>query len=228
MLPLASSVELATGTFLLLTLVGGVAFGVVLERAGFGSGCKLTAVFYGYDMSVVKVMFTAIVTAMVGLWLLASIGVIDMQEIYIVPTNYAAQLVGGLVFGAGFVIGGYCPGTAVVACAAGRTDAWVFALGLLAGIAVYARYMSGVEQWIRERDRRRHAALAHRHRDRLVGRAVRRPAGAGGMGHGHRRAGVRATEARALRARAHDQTCALRTRAGSGRADRAESKGVER
>jgi hypothetical protein len=149
MLPLASSVELATGTFLLLTLVGGVAFGVVLERAGFGSGCKLTAVFYGYDMSVVKVMFTAIVTAMVGLWLLASIGVIDMQEIYIVPTNYAAQLIGGLVFGAGFVIGGYCPGTAVVACAAGRTDAWVFALGLLAGIAIYARYMSGVEQWIR-------------------------------------------------------------------------------
>jgi len=149
MLPLASSVELATGTFLLLTLVGGVAFGVVLERAGFGSGCKLTAVFYGYDMSVVKVMFTAIVTAMVGLWLLASIGVINMQEIYIVPTNYVAQLVGGLVFGAGFVIGGYCPGTAVVACAAGRTDAWVFALGLLAGIAVYARFMTGVEQWIR-------------------------------------------------------------------------------
>ena len=149
MLPLASSVELATGTFLLLTLVGGVAFGVVLERAGFGSGCKLTAVFYGYDMSVVKVMFTAIVTAMVGLWLLASIGVIDMQEIYIVPTNYVAQLVGGLVFGAGFVIGGYCPGTAVVACAAGRTDAWVFALGILAGIAVYARFMGDVEQWIR-------------------------------------------------------------------------------
>jgi uncharacterized membrane protein YedE/YeeE len=149
MLPLASSVELATGTFLFLTLVGGVAFGVVLERAGFGSGCKLTAVFYGYDMSVVKVMFTAIVTAMVGLWLLASIGVIDMQEIYIVPTNYVAQLVGGLVFGAGFVIGGYCPGTAVVACAAGRTDAWVFALGILAGIAVYARFMGDVEQWIR-------------------------------------------------------------------------------
>jgi hypothetical protein len=149
MLPLASSVELATGTFLLLTLVGGLAFGVVLERAGFGSGCKLTAVFYGYDMSVVKVMFTAIVTAMAGLWLLASIGVIDMQEIYIVPTNYAAQLVGGLVFGAGFVIGGYCPGTAVVACASGRIDAWMFVLGLLAGIAFYARFMSGVEQWIR-------------------------------------------------------------------------------
>jgi len=149
MLPLASSVELATGTFLLLTLIGGLAFGIVLERAGFGSGCKLTAVFYGYDMSVVKVMFTAIVTAMVGLWLLASIGVIDMQAIYIVPTNYVAQLAGGLIFGAGFVIGGYCPGTAVVACASGRIDAWMFVVGILGGIAFYARFMSGVEQWVR-------------------------------------------------------------------------------
>jgi len=149
MLPLVSSVELATATFLLLTLVGGIAFGVVLERAGFGSGCKLTAVFYGYDMSVVKVMFTAIVTAMVGLWVLSVAGLIDMGQIYIVPTNYVAQLVGGLVFGAGFVIGGYCPGTSVVACASGRIDAFVFVAGLLAGIAVYARFMGGVETSIR-------------------------------------------------------------------------------
>jgi hypothetical protein len=149
MLPLVSSVEIATATFLLLTLVGGIAFGVVLERAGFGSGCKLTAVFYGYDMSVVKVMFTAIVTAMVGLWVLSVAGLIDMGQIYIVPTNYVAQLVGGLVFGAGFVIGGYCPGTSVVACASGRIDAFVFVAGLLAGIAVYARFMGGVETSIR-------------------------------------------------------------------------------
>ena len=149
MLPLASSVELATGTFLLLTLIGGLGFGVVLERAGFGSGCKLTAVFYGYDMSVVKVMFTAIVTAMVALWGLAAAGIIDMQQIYIVPTNYWAQLVGGLVFGAGFVIGGYCPGTAVVACASGRIDAVAFVLGLMAGIAFYARFLGDVEVWIR-------------------------------------------------------------------------------
>ena len=149
MLPLASSVELATGTFLLLTLVGGVAFCVVLERAGFGSGCKLTAVFYGYDMSVVKVMFTAIVTAMIGLWALAAIGVVDMQQIYLVPTNYTAQLIGGLIFGAGFVVGGYCPGTAVVACASGRIDAMIYALGILGGVAFYAQFMPGVEEWIR-------------------------------------------------------------------------------
>jgi uncharacterized membrane protein YedE/YeeE len=149
MLPLTSSVELATGTFLLLALGLGVAFGFVLERAGFGSGCKLTAVFYGYDMSVVKVMFTAIVTAMIGLWALAAIGVVDMQQIYLVPTNYTAQLVGGLIFGAGFVIGGYCPGTAVVACASGRIDAMIYALGILGGVAFYAQFMPGVEEWIR-------------------------------------------------------------------------------
>ena len=149
MLPLVSTVEIATGTFLLLTLIGGLAFGVVLERAGFGSGCKLTAVFYGYDMAVVKVMFTAIVTAMVGLWGLSAAGVIDMQQIYVVPTNYTAQLVGGLVFGAGFVIGGYCPGTSVVACASGRVDAVLFVLGLMAGLAFYARFLSDVEVWIR-------------------------------------------------------------------------------
>lgn len=149
MLPLTASVELATGTFLLLALGLGVAFGFVLERAGFGSGCKLTAVFYGYDMSVVKVMFTAIVTAMVGLWALAAIGVVDMQQIYLVPTNYTAQLVGGLIFGAGFVVGGYCPGTAVVACASGRIDAMIYALGILGGVAFYAQFMPGVEEWIR-------------------------------------------------------------------------------
>jgi len=149
MLPLASSVELATGTFLLLTLVGGVAFGVVLERAGFGSGCKLTAVFYGYDMSVVKGDVHGD-RHRDGGTLAARVDRRDRHagDLHRAD-NYAAQLIGGLVFGAGFVIGGYCPGTAVVACAAGRTDAWVFALGLLAGIAIYARYMSGVEQWIR-------------------------------------------------------------------------------
>jgi len=94
-------------------------------------------------------MFTAIVTAMVGLWVLSVAGLIDMGQIYIVPTNYVAQLVGGLVFGAGFVIGGYCPGTSVVACASGRIDAFVFVAGLLAGIAVYARFMGGVETSIR-------------------------------------------------------------------------------
>lgn len=150
MFPLTSTLDFSTAAFLAAALALGVAFGFVLERAGFASGCKLTAVFYGYDMAVVKVMFTAIVTAMAGMWLLATLNVLDMGEVYLVPTNYTAQLVGGLVFGAGFVIGGYCPGTSVVACATGRLDAFVFVAGLVAGIAFYAQAMPGVETWIRD------------------------------------------------------------------------------
>lgn len=150
MFPLTSTLDLSSAAFLAATLMLGVAFGVVLERAGFASGCKLTAVFYGYDMSVVKVMFTAIVTAMAGLWVLSALGLFDMGEVYVVPTNYTAQIIGGLVFGAGFVIGGYCPGTSVVACATGRVDAFVFLAGLLAGIAFYAQFLPGVETWVRD------------------------------------------------------------------------------
>ncbi|MCL4763762.1 MAG: YeeE/YedE family protein, partial [Burkholderiales bacterium] len=148
--PLVASLDLSHGALLASALALGVAFGAVLERAGFGSGCKLTAVFFGYDMAVVKVMFTAIVTAMAGLWLLSALGVLDMDAVYVVPTHYAAQLAGGVLFGVGFVLGGYCPGTSVVGCASGRLDAVAFVAGLLAGVAFYAEALPGLETWVRD------------------------------------------------------------------------------
>ncbi len=148
--PLVASLDLSHGALLASALALGVAFGAVLERAGFGSGCKLTAVFFGYDMAVVKVMFTAIVTAMTGLWLLSALGVLDMDAVYVVPTHYAAQLAGGVLFGVGFVLGGYCPGTSVVGCASGRLDAVAFVAGLLAGVAFYAEALPGLETWVRD------------------------------------------------------------------------------
>jgi uncharacterized membrane protein YedE/YeeE len=87
---------------------------------------------------------------MVGLWALAALGVLDMGEVYVVPTNLVAQLVGGVLMGVGFVIGGYCPGTSVVACATGRIDAMVFVAGLVAGLAAYAQFLPGVETWVRD------------------------------------------------------------------------------
>ena len=149
MFPLTSHFEFSVQDWLLTAAVLGVGFGFVLERAGFGSARKLTAVFYLTDMAVVKVMFTAIVTAMVGVYVLAAVGWLDLGEIYLVPTNYGAQFLGGLVFGAGFIIGGYCPGTAVAATATGRLDAMVFIAGIIAGIAVYAELMTGADAWIK-------------------------------------------------------------------------------
>jgi uncharacterized membrane protein YedE/YeeE len=149
MFPLSSYIDFSVQDWLLTAAAIGVGFGFLLERAGFGSARKLTAVFYLTDMAVVKVMFTAIVTAMVGVYVLAAAGWLDLDEIYLVPTNYAAQFVGGLVFGAGFIVGGYCPGTAVAAGATGRIDGMVFILGIVAGIGVYAELMTGVDAWIR-------------------------------------------------------------------------------
>ena len=150
MFPLSSSIEFTVGVNLAIALLLGIGFGFCLERAGFGSARKLTAVFYLYDMSVVKVMFTAIVTTMVGLFALSAIGLLDLKELYLEPTNLAAQALGGLVFGAGFIVGGYCPGTSIAAIATGRKDGLLFALGMLVGVYAYAELTPGIDAWIKE------------------------------------------------------------------------------
>ena len=149
MLPLSSNLEFGIVAELGLALLLGLGFGFSLERAGFGSARKLTAVFYLYDMAVVKVMFTAIVTAMTGLFLLAAGGLMDLSELYLEPTSYAAQALGGLIFGAGFIVGGYCPGTSLAAAATGRRDGWAFMGGMLAGVWAYAEWTPGIEAWIK-------------------------------------------------------------------------------
>jgi uncharacterized membrane protein YedE/YeeE len=148
MFPLVSHLEWSVATDLAIALVLGVGFGFCLERAGFGSARKLTAVFYLYDMAVVKVMFTAIVTAMTGIALLSAAGAVDVSEFYVEPTALPAQVVGGLLFGAGFVVGGYCPGTSMAAIATGRKDGLAFALGMLAGVWAFAEFTPGLEAWI--------------------------------------------------------------------------------
>jgi len=149
MFPLSSTLDLSSAATFGLAVVLGFGFGFALERAGFGSARKLTAVFYFYDMSVVKVMFTAIVTAMAGLFLLSAAGVLDLSELYVEPTSYPGAILGGLVFGVGFLVGGYCPGTSVAACATGRLDGFAFLLGMLGGVYVFAEAMPGVDAWVR-------------------------------------------------------------------------------
>lgn len=123
---------------LLVAFAVGIGFGFFLERAGFGSARKLVAQFYLTDLAVFKVMFTAIVTAMLGVTYLAWVGLLDLSQVYLVPTYWGAQVVGGLLLGAGFVIGGYCPGTSVAAVGTGRLDALVYLSGILAGTLGFA------------------------------------------------------------------------------------------
>lgn len=130
---------------LIVAFAIGIGFGFALERAGFGSARKLTGQFYLTDMTVFKVMFTAIVTAGLGAFYLGWLGVLDLSLVYRTPTYLAPQIVGGLLLGVGFVVGGYCPGTSVVAMATGRIDGLVVVLGLVAGMFVFGEIFPAIE-----------------------------------------------------------------------------------
>jgi len=123
---------------LVVAFLIGIGFGFFLERAGFGSARKLVSQFYLNDLAVFKVMFTAIVTAMLGVTYLGWIGWLDLSLVYLVPTYLAPQIVGGLILGAGFVVGGYCPGTSLAATATGRVDGLLYVLGIFAGMFAFA------------------------------------------------------------------------------------------
>lgn len=130
----------------LVAVLLGFGFGFVLERAGFGSGCKLTAQFRLTDWSVFKVMFTAIVFAAVGMYVLELAGVMDAESVY-VPAPYLWALVaGGAAIGAGFAVGGYCPGTSAVGLMTGRIDALVFLVGILIGTFAFAELFPVLDQ----------------------------------------------------------------------------------
>lgn len=133
MFPLAMSEE----TRLLTAIVLGGLFGFALERGGFGNARKLVGQFYLHDMTVFKVMFTAIIVAMAGLFTLAQFGMVDLAAVWINPTFMWSQVVGGFLLGVGFIVSGLCPGTSVVSAASGRIDAWVAFGGIFFGTLVF-------------------------------------------------------------------------------------------
>ncbi len=128
--------EDAVGVSLLAAVALGIGFGFALERAGLGSARKLASQFYGRDHAVLKVMFSALLVAMLGVFWLARFGLLDLQALYVPDTFVWPQLVGGLVFGAGLIVAGLCPGTACVSAATGRLDGVFVLLGLLVGMVV--------------------------------------------------------------------------------------------
>jgi uncharacterized protein len=135
----ALSQDALTGLSLLVAVLLGVAFGFVLERAGFGRAPKLVAQFYLTDMTVFRVMFTAVVVAALGSSLLSAVGLLDLRAVTInYPTFLWPMIVGGLLVGAGFVVSGYCPGTGVVAAASGKLDGAVTILGVVLGGLLFA------------------------------------------------------------------------------------------
>lgn len=130
--------HLEFGLSLVIALLLGVAFGFILEQSGFSSSRRLAGLFYGRDFVVLRVFFTAAITAMSGIILLAYLGLLNLDIIYVNPTFLRSAIVGGVIMGAGFIIGGFCPGTSACAAAIGKLDAWFFILGLFLGIFLFA------------------------------------------------------------------------------------------
>jgi rhodanese-related sulfurtransferase len=123
---------------LIVAIFCGIGFGFVLEQAGFSTSKKLVGLFYGYDFTVLRVFFTAGVTAMIGVVALAHFGLLDMNLVFVNPTFLWSAIVGGFIMGLGFVIGGFCPGTGVCAAAIGKIDGMFFMLGTFIGVLIFA------------------------------------------------------------------------------------------
>lgn len=130
---------------LVVAVLIGFGFGFVLERAGFGRANKLVAQFYGNDMAVLKVMFGAVVTAMIGMVVLDGFGLVDMRAVANTATSATfiwPAIAGGFLVGAGFVISGYCPGTSVVAAMSGKIDGIAVVIGVVIGTLVWGELSS--------------------------------------------------------------------------------------
>jgi hypothetical protein len=142
--PLAVNELKSENNNLLLAFIIGIAFGFILESSGFSSSRKLAGVFYGYDILVFKVFFTGAITAMLGLLFFSLFGWIDLDFVYVNPTCLTSAIIGGVVMGAGFIMGGYCPGTSFCGASIGKIDAKVFVIGLFIGVLIFG---TGYDWW---------------------------------------------------------------------------------
>jgi uncharacterized protein len=142
--PLVVNEIITENTNLFLAFVIGIGFGFVLESSGFSSSRKLAGVFYGYDMVVLKVFFTGAITAMLGLLFFSLFGWVDLNLVYVNPTYLTSAIFGGVIMGAGFIIGGYCPGTSFCGLSIGKLDALVFIIGLFIGVGIFG---AGYNWW---------------------------------------------------------------------------------
>ncbi len=136
------------GTTLLSGLVFGIIFGFLLQKGGVGKYHVLMGQLLLRDWTVVKVMGTAIIVGMIGIFAMHALGLV---KLHVKPTRYGANIIGGLIFGVGFGFSAYCPGTNITALGQGNFDALVVALGLIAGSYLFAEF-SGVlnrtvEKW---------------------------------------------------------------------------------
>ena len=140
MIPFPLTLEATYGKFIayIVFLLIGFGFGYVLESSGFNKSTLLAKQFYFKDLRVFKVFFTAIVVGMILIFGASAIGLLDYNLIWVNPTYIWPGIIGGLIMGVGFILGGFCPGTSLVAFATAKIDGIFFVLGGLVGVFAFA------------------------------------------------------------------------------------------
>lgn len=145
MAPLSSLYVFPEWLNILTAFLIGTGFGFALEQAGFSSSRKLAGMFYGYDTTVLKVFFTAAIVALIGSQFLSYFGVLNLNQVYVNEFYVTASVVGGIIMGAGFIMGGFCPGTGICAMSIGKVDAMVFVAGGFAGAFLFTETWPMIE-----------------------------------------------------------------------------------
>ena len=135
--PLVKNGLISGGVNTLAAVLIGILFGYALQRSGFTNSRKISAAFYMKDVDVPVVMFTAIITASIGLWGMSLLGLIDLGKFYFLPSYLVPMIAGGFIFGIGMAVGGFCPGTSLASMVTGKIDAMVFVGGFLLGSLLF-------------------------------------------------------------------------------------------
>ncbi len=120
---------------LALGLIFGIFFGFLLQKGGVAKYHVLMGVLLLEDFTVIKVMMTAVLVGMVGIYFMHRMGLV---RYHIKSTRYAANIIGGLIFGVGFGLSAYCPGTNAAAIGQGNYDGLAVAAGLILGSWLFA------------------------------------------------------------------------------------------
>lgn len=136
--PISSLISMPEWLDFLIALLIGIGFGFALEQSGFSSSRKLAGMFYGYDTTVIKVFFTAAIVALIGSQFLSYFGLLNLNMVFVNEYYVNASIVGGIIMGAGFIMGGFCPGTGLCALSIGKIDAMIFVAGGLSGAFLFA------------------------------------------------------------------------------------------
>lgn len=133
--PQSSNVPTSPVRSLVLGLTFGIVFGFLLQKGGVAKYHVLIGQLLLTDFTVVKVMLSAVVTGMLGIHLLHRMGRV---ELHVKPTRLASNIIGGLLFGCGFALSAYCPGTGAAALGQGNFDAIAMIVGMVAGSYMFA------------------------------------------------------------------------------------------